>query len=106
MIIVPPGSISLAESLPDLLNRIKPAVGSDVHVREVGPGSVAVTVTPLGVPALAGIAIDIEAIFCAVSDVFSRVKVYPTDVTTRAVVGVIIADKYRLCINLIVLVSL
>src|SRR6266516_7865328 len=106
MIIVPPGSMSLTESLPDLLNRIKPVVGSDVHVREVGPGSVAVTVTPLGVPAPAGIAIDLEAIFCAVSDVFSTVKVYPTDVPTRAVVGVIIAEKYPLFLTLIVRVTL
>ena len=57
MTIVPPGSMSLLLG-DELMNCMNPAGGEliTVQVRRIEPGSVAVTVTEVGVPAPDGIA--------------------------------------------------
>ena len=105
---VPSGSISLIDA-PERLNRINPAGGdpSTLQLRETGPGSVAVTVTPVGVPAPEGMAIAIDPITIETFEVvFVTVIVYETGDPLRAVVGEMIADAEPVFCTLIVRVAL
>ena len=86
---------SMSFSLPPLLlNRMKPAGGvpSTTQVRAVGPGSVAVTVIALGVPAPVGIATVTDPSSWALSAALVTVIEYATAVPTVAVVGLIDAE--------------
>src|SRR3989442_378242 len=62
-----------------------------LQVRGVGPGSVATTLSALGVPAPAGIVTRTQSITSMAVLVLVTVSVYVVGVPTVAVVGVIVA---------------
>ena len=91
MATVPPGSMLFALP-PERVVWIAPVTIVGVfQLRAVGPGSVATTLSELGVPAPAGIATCTQSITSPAVLVLVTVSVYVVAVPTVADVGVIVA---------------